>query len=221
MEHETRKLPFDYPQEAVDRKAHSEAILAAEGVPFMWWLYPIVMKDVTLRSQEEIAYRALSTMIVAVKGEGLKQEIVVGNYGLEPFFSPKEKRFIENPNPSEFDRLQGMWRYEACWVLLWALGFIEKLERPDKMCTPSVASKIISQRTTRSFLAESQLRTADEIVEGADLILRYHWAVRNARAGQQVTPAGLNPGVVQERHYAFNWLIGYLDSKWDDVRTDT
>jgi hypothetical protein len=67
---ETRKLPFDYPQDALDRKAHSEAILTAEGVPFMWWMYPITMKEVKLRSQEETAYRALSTMIVAVKGRG-------------------------------------------------------------------------------------------------------------------------------------------------------
>ena len=224
MDPETRKLPFDYPQDALDRKARSEAILAAEGVPFMWWLYPITMKEVKMRSQEEVAYRALSKMIVAVKGEGLKQEIlesVVKNYGLKDHFSPKETRFIEDPNPTQFDRLQFSWRYEAGWVLLWALGFVEKLERPDKMCDVPMAARFVSQRTTKQFLADSKLRQAEEIVQGADLILRYNWAVRNARLSQQPPPAGLDPGVVQERHHAFDWLIGFFDTGWDDVNTST
>ena len=34
-------------------------------------------------------------------------------------------------------------------------------------------------------------------------------------------PSGLDPGVVQERHQALNWLIGYMDQHWDDVSTDT
>jgi hypothetical protein len=27
--------------------------------------------------------------------------------------------------------------------------------------------------------------------------------------------------VTDERHYALNWLIGYLEQAWDDVSTDT
>jgi hypothetical protein len=30
-----------------------------------------------------------------------------------------------------------------------------------------------------------------------------------------------NAGVVQERHYALNWLIGYCGQDWDDITTDT
>jgi hypothetical protein len=30
-----------------------------------------------------------------------------------------------------------------------------------------------------------------------------------------------NAGVVQERHYGLNWLIGYRGQKWDDITTDT
>lgn len=28
-------------------------------------------------------------------------------------------------------------------------------------------------------------------------------------------------GVVQERHHALNWLIGYCGQDWDDITTDT
>jgi hypothetical protein len=33
--------------------------------------------------------------------------------------------------------------------------------------------------------------------------------------------AGLEAGVVLERHYALNGFIRYLDSEWDDISTDT
>nr|WP_246762835.1 DUF4272 domain-containing protein [Rhizobium sp. NZLR1] len=28
-------------------------------------------------------------------------------------------------------------------------------------------------------------------------------------------------GAVYARHYALNWLIGYMDQDWDDISTDT
>lgn len=30
--------------------------------------------------------------------------------------------------------MQFSWRYECYWVLLWAPGFIEALNRPDEIC---------------------------------------------------------------------------------------
>jgi len=27
--------------------------------------------------------------------------------------------------------------------------------------------------------------------------------------------------VTLERHYALNWLIGYMEQEWDDISTDT
>ena len=50
---------------------------------------------------------------------------------------------------------------------------------------------------------------------------RYDWAVVDARVKNKPCPVGLDPGVVQERHHALNWLIGYMDQEWDDVATDT
>lgn len=31
---------------------------------------------------------------------------------------------------------------------------------------------------------------------------------------------GLDCGVVRERHYALNWLIGYSEQAWDEASTD-
>ena len=65
------------------------------------------------------------------------------------------------------------------------------------------------------------MRPLSDILDQADLIYRYHWAVVDARINGQDAPAGLNSGVVLERHYALNWLIGYFDQAWDDISTDT
>lgn len=42
-----------------------------------------------------------------------------------------------------------------------------------------------------------------------------------ARVRRQPMPDDVEPGVVYERHYALNWLIGYMDQEWDEISTDT
>ena len=54
----------------------------------------------------------------------------------------------------------------------------------------------------------------------ADLYYRADWACVDARIGENEIKS-LNPGLVYERHYAFNWLIRYRDQEWDDVSCDT
>ena len=42
------------------------------------------------------------------------------------------------------------------------------------------------------------------------------------RPDQRAADTGsLDPGVTEERHYALNWLIGYMEQAWDDVSTST
>jgi len=71
------------------------------------------------------------------------------------------------------------------------------------------------------FIQDANLRPIGEILDEADLIYRYHWAVKNARSKGEPPPANLDKGVVLERHHALNWLIGYMDQEWDDISTDT
>ena len=211
--------------EALQRKARSESVLSAEGVPVNRFLPAIeTEKDATHRSKDEVAYRALALLVVAVKGEGLEQAIVdrvVKDYELEKRFTPKEKAFIHSPSPSERDRIQFAWRYEAAWVLLWALGYVEKLEKPTNICDVPRAVEFMKQRSAGQFVADAKLRSVSEILDQADRIYRYHWAVVDARVNGKEAPAGLQSGVTLERHYALNWLIGYMEQEWDDISTDT
>jgi hypothetical protein len=213
-------------EEALNRRLRSEAILQAEGIPFLGALYCIEPAAEALkRSKEEVALRTLCLLIVALKGEGLEQELVeqaLKSYELRPHLTPKELAFVLDSSPSQHDRIQFSWRYEAAWALLWALGFVAQLGQPDKICDVKFAVGTMSERTTSQFIEDSELRPIAGILDQADLILRYHWAVRDAHLKGQQIPAALDPGVTEERHRAFNWLIGfYKEQAWDDITTDT
>lgn len=212
--------------ESEARRKHSIAILNAEGVPFVEQL-PLRESEAesTRRTTEQVATRALALCIVALKGEGLEQETIdklIEEYDASSAFTPNERRFIDNPEPSQHDRVQFTWRYECCRVMLWALGYVDRLERPDRICDAAAAVSILIDKGRDGFREEAELRPQSEILDAADLIYRYHWAVVDARVKGLETPAGLDGGVVMERHYALNWLIGcYPDQEWDDISTDT
>lgn len=205
------------------RKQWAEEVLRAEGVPLNPHLPAIESEaEISLRQASEVADRLLALTLVGVKGEGVEQEVVeeiIGEHNARALFTPAELAFIDDPDPTLHDRTQFSWRYEAAWVLLWALQHLPgPLGRPDRICDVPLLAATVRDETD---LARHGLRSADDILNEADLIYRYHWAVRQAGLEGNAPPAGLDPGVVLERHHALNWLIGYDEDDWDDVSTGT
>ncbi|MGV3661122.1 MAG: DUF4272 domain-containing protein [Prosthecobacter sp.] len=212
-------------KEALDRKTRSIERLKKEGVPVIEHM-PVIedSSEAKTRMAEEVAQRTIAICLTAVKGEGIEQDTIdslVEKYGAARFFSPEEAAFIKNPNPTQQERVQFSWRYECYWVLLWALGYVDTLERPEGICDVAKAVTFLRDRDATQFLKDAKLRPISAILDEADLIYRYHWAVVDARLKGKDAPAGLEGGVVQERHYVLNWLVGYLDQEWDDISTDT
>lgn len=124
-------------EEANARKARSEALLLRKQIPINKHLPVIEVSEACLRSKPEIAYRALALLAAALKAEGFEQPVferVLSKYGLAPHFTPKELAFIEKQAPSQRERAQFGWRYEAAWVLLWALSYIENVGEPSAIC---------------------------------------------------------------------------------------
>lgn len=228
---ELRKLKIELREatdpstEAIARRDRSVSRLRAEGVPTNAHL-PFIEDSTQAkrRSTAEVAERAMAVCIVALKGEGLEQTWVddaAKKYGADRYFSPKERAFVRDTNPTQQDRIQFSWRYECLWVLLWALGYVDELGRPDAPCDVARAVKILHERDAARFVAEASMRPLTEILDEADLIYRYDWAVVAARLKRQPAPTGLVGGVVQERHYVLNWLMGYMEQEWDEISTDT
>jgi len=212
-------------KEALARRDRSILKLMEEGIPHYADL-PVIETEAEAkrRSTEGVAHRAIALCLVAVKGEGLEQEPLlklVAKYRAEDYFTPKEEVFIHNADPTQHDRVQFAWRYECYWVLLWALGFVDRLSQPREICDVPRAVGILRDLGREGFLKEAKLRSQNEILDAADLIYRYDWAVVDARVNGREAPPGLDPGVVMERHYALNWLIGAEDEDWDDIHTNT
>lgn len=228
--HEERRsrieaISADPAADAVARKARSEARLASEGVPINRNL-PVIegLAGIETRTREAVAWRAMALLVVAAKGEGVDQATVdriVASYGLQAHFTPAEVAFIRDTSPSDHDRVQFSWRYEAAWTLLWSLGYVETLGKPTTLCDVPRAVGFLMERDASTFIADARPRSPSELLDEADLVYRYHWSVVDARLKGEGAPASLEPGVTMERHHALNWLIGYMDQAWDDVSTDT
>lgn len=211
---------------ALERKERTEEWLVEMAVPMNKRLPAIEAEEaVTLCSPEAIAWRALALTLVALKGEGLDPEplaYIHAEYGLAGHLSPAEKAFFEDQNPEDSTRINFAWRYESLFVMLWALGHAEELGYPGGICDVQAAVSLIRDAGgVQGLLKDAQPRSKAEVLDEADKIYRLHWAVVDARLRGEGPPADLDPGVVYERHYALNWLIGDGNADWDEVKTHT
>lgn len=213
------------PADALERRTRSEQRLASEGVPVNRYLPAIEGEsEAKRRSAQEVADRAMTLLIVAARAEGLEIERVrevIAEYRLEAALTPDERAFLAKPAVEEKDAIAFTWRYEAAGALLWALGYVEKLGKPEEPLDPALLTSILVERSREELLAGAKLRPLPQILDEADLIYRYHWAARDAQVNGKPVPPGLNYDAIMERHYALNWLIGYMDQAWDEVTTDT
>lgn len=209
--------------EALQRRQRSIAQLRAEGVPVLETL-PVIETEAEakVRPIEEIVERAIALSFVAVRGEGLELDRtleLVDEWSAQ--LTPAEEAFLALEHPTDHQRVQFVWRYEALGVLFWALELDFELGRPDHIVDAGEVIGLLRSMGPSAFRSWSRRRAVGELLDAADLIYRYHWAVVDARLRFEPPPADLDRGVVYERHYALNWLLGYLDQSWDDVSTDT
>lgn len=106
-------------------------------------------------------------------------------------------------------------------MLFWALNFVPTLGKPDAICDVSELISIMQERSAIQFISDAIARPISELLDQADLIYRYRWAIVNAQLKGQDCVADLNFSVALERHYALNWLIHYFDQDCDDIGVDT
>jgi len=210
----------------IQRKKKSLLLLQQQGIPTIDHLPPTIdIDDVVIPTKTMIAQRAIAVSIAAIKAEGLEQEIieqVIEHFGAHSFFSKEEAIFIREQQPSKEDLGKFSWRYECLLILLWSLNLVETLDFPSEICdVASLVSIIQKAGSFEQLLDKATVRNTHQILDQADLIYRMNWACVNARVKQQPTPANMHPGIVYGRHYALNWLIGYQNLDWDNMRTDT
>lgn len=178
------------------------------------------------QSAESIAKRALVNQCVIAAGHGVSKARIkrwLKQEGLWADASPKERRFLESRDASEQDCFNATWRAEAQVALLWAIRKIRSLGNLGEMCNSGQLVDAIPAlgASTKEFIKTAKLRSKKKIEEEYETIYDSHWRLRDAkRRGLDFTES-INPDVIQERHYAFNWIMGYCGQTWDEMTTDT
>jgi hypothetical protein len=207
-----------------DRKRRNTIVVRALGLPTLDSL-PVVEDEsqVAARTPEEVARRCLAVAISAVKGETGDQELtrpLPEQLDVENDLSPAERRFLENPRPTDQDLADFAWRYECVHVFLWAVGYLDVLKPPYEVCDVAREMALIRDKGADAFLAGATLRPLSEILDRADFYYRLHWATIALQPKGAKSPK-VDEEIVAERHRALNWLIRYRNQAWDDITTET
>jgi len=207
------------------RKRRTETELKELGIPVNPWLPLVESEDeARIRDAKDAARRAAILYSVTVVGQGGNRDTMLEFLkaeGLWEYVTPNERILFESDNPPRQAMIDASWRAEALWVLLWALGKVDKLDLPREQCNADRVHEVMPKKgEVADFVNSAVLRPTSEILDETDKIYRIHWAVRDAQLNNKPIPADLNPSVVVERHYTLNWLTWYAD-EWDDVTTDT
>ncbi|WDZ51892.1 DUF4272 domain-containing protein [Acinetobacter vivianii] len=214
------------------RKQESILKLKTKAIPYIDWLPHIESSDdVIQRPAEHIAKRAIACLLMIqvacdLDRDQFDQETedfivdLLNKFEVADELTVKEKNIL-NRNAAQQDIVNMIWKYEAYWVLLWALGIVDELKYPDEIADCDFAIEVVSRcRSLQEFMQQVKLRDIEEILDEADLIYRYDWACVDARLKQQNAPANLNASIVLERHGTLNWLI-QGDADWDNPDVST
>ena len=217
---------------AQERKNKSIAILQSQNVPLIEHL-PLRYEadEVIPRDKKEVIQRVAcsfaSIMCALSIGKNeyteedrvyMTQDFLSAKYNALKLLTPMEQQVIAG-TISEAGAINVAWKYEAVWVLLWALGIVEELSFPDKISyCDLVMGTMRDFKNLEDFMANTTLRPIEEILQALDLYYRYHWAAVNARVNGS-DPAGIDEDIVMERRAGLEWLC--CKGQENDNLTDT
>lgn len=168
-----------------------------------------------IRSPEEVARRALALFaIVGVALGSPRPEVVewLDETGIRSDLAPSEEHFIEAQTHTRQEIIDAGWLSERLVVLCWALCELPELPRPDEQCDTAFFQEILppfADLEVGDFIARAKLRPDGDLIAKADEILGHHWEARNAKLTGATPRMPVDIGILQERHHAINWIIGY------------
>jgi len=180
-----------------------------------------------VREAPEIARRALA--LFAVVGLALrapKEETIawLKRESLWEELTPEEFAYVSASSPTERQAVNASWRSEALLMLLWALAMVEELPGLSEQCDAAKFQAFLppfADVSVEQFISSARRRDESALVQMADALLHSHWEARDALVHDRALAPHLDVGIIQERHHAINWVIGYDGLPWDEITTDT
>ena len=180
-----------------------------------------------VRDSKSIARRALALFgAIGVALGSPRTEVLnwLTVEGLWDELSPVEATFLSADQPTRQQVVDATWWSERLIILLWALGKIAQLPAPDTQCDTGRFQDLLPPFTNISvaeFIASAVCRSEQELWCMADKLMGFHWKARDAAIDAKTCEVSIDIEIVQERHHAINWVVGYKGLSWDDVTTDT
>lgn len=211
---------------AEQRKQLSIETLKNEGIAYIDWL-PVIENEskVQLKTPLEIAKRLIACMLCiqasfVQKNDDYDVEVVIFYQKLLKQFQidnlTEKELIVFEQKGDEQDLLNMTWKYEACWALLWALGFVDELKFPNEPMTHDdrhFAIEVVSNNATiDDFLSKIKMRSLDEILdqsylhylynkEGVDVRIDFSEHKENENGIWQI-----DTSAVMDRSQAMDWL---------------
>lgn len=184
--------------------------------------------DLSFRTKEEVCKRMLSLFVVSVYAQSLlkgdleeAKRVIQGlnvKFGLKDFLSNQESVFVNFNDVSEVAKVFFIWRFEACNALLWSLGLsnnINDVKNPVNI--HELIMSILKFKDFDDLLANTTLRSNEELFRQQDLNYRYRWASLQSKINSE-NNTDLNENLISQRQHAFNWLTTKLfGEEWDEV----
>lgn len=180
-----------------------------------------------VRDAKDIARRALALFSTVGLALGAPRDDVMPWLRAENIWdelSPRELAFVSAQEAPEKERIDASWKSEALIVLLWALGKIDNLPAPNAQCDTSLFQNLLppyADVSVAEFISSAARRPDSVLLNMADELMNFHWEARDAKLNARPCPLDLDIEIIQERHHAINWVIGYDGLPWDEITTDT
>ena len=210
---------------AIERKKNSERLLKSLNIPFIDHL-PLIEEEheARIRTPQEIAQRILVlTYLNYVAEEPEERDKVIDFLKEQDLWNSvsNDEKELFSKELSDQEHVNISWRSEAIWLLLWVINKVDTVYIPsEEVSIPQILELLPDFMTdTKDFVKNATMKTVCEILDLSDLTYRLHWATRHTELNNLET-LDLNSSIVQERHFAVNWVTYYEDN-WDDITTDT
>jgi hypothetical protein len=180
-----------------------------------------------VRSPEVVAERALALFAAVGRAFGSPSTEIAAwltEHALWPCLTESEVRFVNAEEMDSRDRINFSWQCERLVVLLWALKKVATLPPMTEQCDASVFQDALppyASISVHDFVRDAKLRPDDELNKMCDFIYDLHWHARDGQLNNRPPGKPVDAEIVQERHHAINWIVGYCSLPWDEVTTDT
>lgn len=145
---------------------------------------------------------------------------------LETALTSEERSFLGMNARTPKQVANMSWQSERLLVLLWALYKIGEIPSPAQQCSIATLEELLPPYGDQSlavFRESARLRSEDELFDAAVELQALHALARQRtkEPSYRASEPAVDIEVVQERHHAINWLVGYEARSWDEITTDT